>query len=99
MHALTTLIATAIAVGASAPAPAQAQEARSARVATHDLDLATAKGQRQLKRRIARVADALCETVNPRFDAKVRVAQRACRETAIATAETSVATKIRLTVR
>lgn len=99
MHALTTLIAAAIALTVSARAPAQVLDTRSARVATHDLDLATVKGQRQLKLRIARAASALCETVNPRFDAKVRVAQRACRDTAIATAQESVATKIRLAAR
>ncbi len=97
MHIMTPLIAAAFAVCAFTPS--LAQDARSVRVATHDLDLTTSKGQRQLELRISRAATQLCETVNPRFDAGVRVAQRQCRETAIATALASAATKTRLAAR
>lgn len=97
MHIMTPLIAAALAVCACTPS--LAQDARSVRVTTHDLDLTTTTGQRQLELRIARAANQLCETVNPRFDAGVRVAQRLCRETTVASTLALVATKTRLAAR
>lgn len=96
-----TLLAAAIALATSATTAAQpqVQETASIRVATRDLNLTSAAGQRTLERRVARAASELCDTANERFDAKVRTAQRHCREQAISTALASARTKARLAAR
>jgi len=93
------MLTAAIALIASAATIAQAQEPQSIRVKTHDLVLTSAKDQRTLGLRIARAASQLCDTVNPRFDAKVRTAQRHCREQAVSAALSSIPPKTRLVAR
>lgn len=100
MTKFTLLAATiALATSATTVAQPQVQNMASIRVATHDLVLTSAAGQRTLERRVARAASTLCDTANERFDVKVRTAQRECREQAISTALTSVRTKARLAAR
>lgn len=98
MNTLTILLAAA-AIAVGTVTPASAQQSPSIKIATHDLDLATAKGQRVLTLRIARAASRLCDLTNERFDAKVRVAQRWCRDEAMATALASTPNAVQLAVR
>ena len=84
MTVFATLIAAAVAFTAGVVPATEAP--RSVRVATHDIDLASAQGQRTLDLRLARAAARLCDTVDPRYDASVRVAQRQCRDATIAAA-------------
>ena len=98
MKTVITLLATA-AIAVSPLAPALAQQARGIKVVTRDLDLVSARGQRVLTLRIARAASRLCDLTNERFDAKVRVAQRQCRDEAMATALASVPNAVRLAAR
>lgn len=98
MSSFTTVIAAAAFVFGTI-APASAQNAAMVRVATHDLNLASEKGQRALNLRIDRAARQLCDTVNSRFSSAVRVAQRQCRDAAIATAQASVTNRTRLATR
>jgi UrcA family protein len=97
MNIIATLVAAASAV--TFVVPAHAQDISSARVVTRDLDLNTAHGQRILKLRIARAASTVCNGVNERFDAKVRVAQRQCRQATIGQALASVPPTTRLAAR
>jgi UrcA family protein len=91
------IAAAAIAITA---VPALATEApRSVRVATQDLNLSSAQGQRTLDLRLARAASQLCDTVDPRYDAAVRVAQRQCREATIAAARSNPTNPIRIAAR
>ena len=96
-----TLLAAVVALLTSATtiAQTQVQDTASIRVATRDLVLTSPAGQRTLELRIARAASQLCDTANERFDAKVRTAQRHCREQAISTALVSTRTKARLAAR
>jgi UrcA family protein len=98
MKTLTTLFA-AVAIAASPVAPAPAQQAPGIKVITSDLNLATANGQHVLALRIARAASQLCDLTNERFGAKVRTAQRQCRDEAIATALASAPNAMRLAER
>ena len=59
--------------------PAQAQAASEMRISTANLDLATGHGQRLLKLRIHRAADALCTDANERLEIGVRQAANICR--------------------
>jgi UrcA family protein len=96
MSTIVTLIAAAaIAIVPAAPA----QTTPSLRVATHDLDLTTTKGQHVLRLRIARAASALCDVADARFGANVRVAQRLCRVDATATALASAPPAVRFAMR
>ncbi len=97
MNIVATLLAAA--TTALFAVPVQAQDISSVRVITRDLDLGTAQGQRILKLRIARAASTLCNSVNERFDAKVRLAQRQCRDAAIGQALASRASVARLAAR
>ncbi len=98
MNILPTLLAaTVLSVGTMAPA--DAQQGPSIKVVTHDLNLATGKGQRVLTLRIARAAHHLCDLTNERFDANVRVAQRQCRDNAISAALASAPVAMRLAGR
>lgn len=55
---MTKTLASLLAIGLAAAAiPAQAE---TAKVTFHDLDLATAKGQAQLERRVERAARVVC---------------------------------------
>ena len=96
MTRFTTLIAAAT---IAATAPAYAQEAPSIRVATHDLNLSTAHGQRFVQLRIARAAHDLCDTADGRFGSAIRVSQRQCREQAISVATASLPPAARLAAR
>jgi UrcA family protein len=98
MNTLITLLAT-VAVAVSPVTPAVAQKAPGVKVVTRDLNLATAAGQRMLTLRITRAASQLCDITNERFGAKVRVAQRQCRDEAMATALASLPNAIRLAAR
>ena len=91
-------ILLAAAVTALAPA-APVQPPHGIRIATHDLDLGTARGHRTLTLRIARAASRLCDSVDGRFDARIRVAQRLCRQEAIATALANAPVTVRLALR
>jgi UrcA family protein len=95
MNVFITLISAA-AIATAAAAPLQAEEAQSIRVATRDLDLSTARGHKLLSLRVSRAAHKLCDVSNERFDARVRISQRQCREDAIASAlgKASLATRI-----
>ena len=99
MNAFTTLIAAVAVAAAGAAVPAAAQTPGTIRVATHDLDLSNVRDQRVLDRRIARAAQQLCDTANPRFGANVRVSQRQCREAAIASARDAGSRATRIAVR
>ena len=95
------IIAALLAAAAAAMlvVPATAQDMSTTRVVTRDLDLNSAQGQRTLKLRIARAASIVCNGVNERFDAKVRVAQRQCREATIGQALASAPAATRLAAR
>jgi UrcA family protein len=98
MNTVKILFAVA-AVAVSPLAPAVAQEAPSVRIATHDLNLTTAKGQRMLKLRVAQAAAEVCGSVNERFDMGVRIAQRQCREETVAKGLASVRMTDRIAAR
>jgi UrcA family protein len=99
MSGFTTLILLAAAAATAPITPVQAKEVTSVRVATHDLDLATARGQRILKLRIVRAANSVCQSVNPRFDTEVRIRQRQCQDATVSAALASAAVKTRLAAR
>ena len=98
MNTLATLLA-AVAIAVSPVAPAFAEQAPHIKVVTRDLNLATAKGQRVLTLRIARAASRLCDLTNERFDANVRIAQRQCRDDAMASALAALPNAVRLAAR
>jgi UrcA family protein len=97
MIIVASLLAAASAAVVSVPA--EAHDMSTARVVTRDLDLTSERGQRALNLRVARAATAVCSGVNARFDVTVRVAQRQCRDAAIARALTSKAVAMRLAAR
>jgi UrcA family protein len=74
------ILLAAAAIAATPLGPTVAQDIARVRVATHDIDLTTAKDQRVLTLRITRAANIVCGGVNDRFDTGVRIAQRACRD-------------------
>lgn len=90
--------AIALVLPLAAVAPAQATDVASVRVSVAGLDLATAKGQRDLERRVKSAAHTLCDTANERFSPDVRAAQRACRDEAVATSLARIA-KVRIAAR
>lgn len=98
MNTLTTLLAAA-AIAVGTVTAASAQQSPSIKISTHDLILATAKGQHVLTLRISRAASQLCNLTNERFGAKVRAAQRQCRDEAMATALSSMSNAVRLAAR
>ena len=99
MNTLATLLAVAAVVAIGPITPAAAEPAPGIKIATHDLNLATAAGRRVLTIRIARAASRLCDLANERFDAKVRIGQRQCRDDAIATALARVPNAVQLVAR
>jgi len=100
MSTLVSMFASvAVAVSPAPPAVAQPRQAPAIRVVTRDLNLSSLKGRRMLTLRIFRAASQLCDLTNERFDAKVRVAQRQCRDEAMATALASVPNAVRQTAR
>lgn len=86
-------IAAAVAMALVTPTLAQTSTTNSMSVHYADLDLSRSDGRKTLEHRIARAATTLCNTVNERFDAKVRKAQRECRDDAVKAAMIVVAEK------
>jgi UrcA family protein len=83
--------ALALALPLAAIAPVHAADGTSVKVSVAGLDLSTAKGQRQLERRVQSAARRLCDTANERFSPDVRAAQRQCRDEAVASALAGIA--------
>ncbi len=98
MTTVKALLAAA-AIAVSPLAPVVAQDAPGVRIATHDLNLTTPKGQRLLKLRVAQAAAEVCGGVDERFDSKVRIAQRQCRDATVANALASVRMTGRIAAR
>jgi UrcA family protein len=90
------ITATAIVLAA---APTHAEQSQSIRIVTRDIDLATVKGQKMLRLRVARAAHELCDVTNERFGVTVRISQRQCREAAIASALGTASPSTRVAVR
>ncbi len=87
------MISSILAIALVSPTLARTSTTNSISVEYRDLDLSRADERQKLEHRITRAATVLCDTANERFDAKVRKAQRECRDDAVKAAMTVVAQK------
>lgn len=86
-------MASVLAIALVSPTLARTGTTNSISVDYRDLDLSRADERQRLEHRITRAAATLCDTANERFDAKVRKAQRECRDDAVKAAMIVVAEK------
>ena len=108
MNTVSKMIAAALSVGGASaqvllaasltaigtvPAHAQSVQVNSVRVVHADLDLSTQAGNKTLALRIGRAADKVCERPSDSLDISGQRAYRTCRESAIAKATASVASR------
>jgi UrcA family protein len=87
---IVSALATAAAIK-TAPALAAPSSNAVTVVRTADLDLSSPAGKRALERRLVNAAHQVCDTASS-FDLKARNAERACRDSVIATARAKAGT-------
>jgi UrcA family protein len=84
---ITALAALVMATAVVAPTVTQAADTDSVRVSYADLNLATAKGQHLLGRRVAVAATVVCNASTPTRDYQIDAAGQLCRAGAIERAQ------------